>query len=491
MKLQEFIEYKRIILYSEETELNEQAIEVLDWLDEHDRLDEGMFGNIWKWIKKNFSPTARKIYSLADEYENELLAELRAEWSKLASKDLASKYRSGSYMRLSRDYENQMDDVAGDDPTYKELARTLINKKNIKVKKVLLSELRGKLDPEDVTDIKNNLESDEKDVLIKEAKLRKKLNTISPLKIKNITPFLNQNMNSQVFRKLSLTNTEKDKLITSVILYVDQLSKYDKNIKLDQKTCLENLKNGAESILSNVGKLSNISDKITEKDVMDIQKTTFIELMQDEKPPRMEDLKERLFKISKEKIEKRLKDEESEDGKETTISPDTLEPGIVTKHTEEISDVDVDKSIEIAKKETGENNPSPEEVSEEIKQTVKEWFDNSLDELLKKLKTQVEEFNSKPESERIDIADSLNYRLDNTKLNEPSEDDLKLLLDDFVQIAGLIVPYGIHKNKKLKQIAFSGIAKRLINIYAIQKDINKKLSKKDIEKIVDSIKQLS
>ena len=134
MKIDEFQKYRRIVESEKSTHFfkDENLSRVHKWLDESGRLDEGILSGIWSWLKRNFSVTARRIHSLADDYEKELGEELRAEWKKTKDpKDLASKFRAGTYNRASRDIAERMEILAEDDQDYRELVRTISNKKTM------------------------------------------------------------------------------------------------------------------------------------------------------------------------------------------------------------------------------------------------------------------------------------------------------------------------------------------------------------------------
>jgi len=144
MNIDEFNKYKRIVESStfEMLDGNEEAMRVYNWMEESGRIDEGFFGAIWSWLKRNFSPRARRIYRLADDFGIELKKEMEAEFGRKAdSKDMAAQMRSSWAGRISGDIQEKMQIEAGEDDDYRELVRLLINKKTLEGKREMLKYL--------------------------------------------------------------------------------------------------------------------------------------------------------------------------------------------------------------------------------------------------------------------------------------------------------------------------------------------------------------
>ena len=167
MRLENFRKYKKLIESGEADMSDPTTIKVYEWMTAYDLvpINEGLWGAIWGWLKRNFTPTASKIHKLADEFAQELEEEYRAEFEKQSgSKDLASKLRTSYGGRLSQDIEEKMRLAAGDDSDYQELVRTLVTKKTYEVKSRLLDEYQEKLEPEDYADIKSEIGKASEDV---------------------------------------------------------------------------------------------------------------------------------------------------------------------------------------------------------------------------------------------------------------------------------------------------------------------------------------
>ena len=181
MNIEEFQKLKKLAENnSHEIDDLPEALAVRNWLIDSERIDEGILGSMWAWMKRNLSLRSRKIHNLADEYADELLEEGRAEYAKNKSvKDLAAKYRAGTYNRLSRDIENRMEIIAGEDEDYRELVKVLVNKKNLEVKKKLIKELIGKADPDEAKDLHKYAGELDKEYEQAESNYIKKINKLT------------------------------------------------------------------------------------------------------------------------------------------------------------------------------------------------------------------------------------------------------------------------------------------------------------------------
>lgn len=492
MKIQEFIEYKKLI-ESDGLIPDDQADKVYAWMEETGRLDEGFFGSVWKWLKRNFSPKARKLHFLSDEYEKELAAEIRAEWDSLEYKTIADKWRKGSYMRLSSDIEDRMDLIAGEDTDYRELAKVLINKKRLKVKRLLLNHFSSKLDPDEYRNEVKELDD-------KEAKNNRRLTDIENSLIKEDKKgFYNRSVhlknlmgNDRRFvEKAQITDKEKDSFISMIVLYVKKASKQGDG-KFDNDTVAEYAKKYVSAVDEFYRKIE--SKEIVKKDAIQIVKDVLNEIIQEDKPIPWERVKSNAYKMMPEKAKEFMKKksgegkyEEKDDEKDTkTPEVDDLDRGIVTPATTKVSDVDVDQTIKDASKET--DNHTPKEVSEEILSSVRAYFKDNASDILNMLAKQVNKFNEKSVQEKEKEQEKYKYNLDkNNKLPVPGMEELNILLNDFVKIAGKIVPYYEYGEKSTKFASMS-VAEKIFQIYAIKKDENKQISEDDIDKIVYAIK---
>lgn len=489
MEIEKFIEYKKLI-ESDGLIVNDEAAKIYAWMEETGRIDEGFLGKIWKWLKRNFSPTAYKLYKLADEYEQELLEELRAEWSNIKDKTLQAKFRRGAWIKLSNDIEERMEVIAKDDPDYRELVRILINKKRLKVKRQLLNELGNQLDPEfkeqqsrEIDDDLAKLTKEEKDQLKKQA-----LKNISPKEYEKLTINLKNSIkNNLKFRKFFEFDEISD-FVSMIVLYMINASENNSNIKLNDESAIKISKKYLD-IFEQIFKRIK-SDKISNEDIIKIIKRILQRLLRLRPIISFDEIKTKAEKLIQQKIdelEKGQKDNDEDEDEDIKISDKELEDNnIITPKTNEISDVDIKNIIDNAAKNTGEKKPTSEDIIEEIESTIKNYFEKSFSSIFSKLQDEVKAFNALPKEEKINNYD---YNLDeNGNLPIPTKEDVKTLLKDFIKIAGKIVPYYEIENKSAK-IASMTVAGYIFQIYAIKKDTDGKLSTETIDKIVDAIKK--
>ena len=255
MKFEEFDLYKKIVESGNEAmfEKYPEALKVKAWMEESGRIDEGILSGVWSWIKKNFSIKARKIHSLAEEYAKELLEEGRAEFAKTKEpKDLLAKYRAGNYNRLSRDIEERMDVIAADDEDYRELVRTLVNKKNLEIKKSLIRELKGKYDPSDYKKYGFSKYERELDaeILKADVEYNKKLEALTNTKksqYEKILRYITQKFGSlklgdNIKNEMGLDTLTKQKDFISIVsVYVNELSDMHSSIDFNEKTVYDTI----------------------------------------------------------------------------------------------------------------------------------------------------------------------------------------------------------------------------------------------------------
>jgi hypothetical protein len=482
MKIEDFKRY-RMIIESEGSIPNEDAAKVEAWLRNTGRLDEGVWSSIWSWLKRHFSPTARKLYALADQYEAEYTAELRAEWTK--TKDLASKVRAGSYAKLSRDIEDRMDIIAKDDEDYRMLVKVLINKANLKVKKAMLVEFTGKIDDDDlISSETTKLSREEKEAERKEKEIIDKVSKAKAVKWEPIIDFMRKKIdeNRSFYAQIDITTTEeKTEFIKTLCFYVDKLAEKTSSIKFDEKTVYNMSKKYVELVNELYRKLE---DRLSKPKAIKKIKSVLKSLMLQEKPIAFERLKSDVLST----IERELKDGESSDSKsDGDTTPDDLSAEVVTPDTEKVAPVPVPDMVDVAKDNTGKTKPSPKQVDEEVIEKVKTYFNNSSDHFQEDLITKVKEFNNSDAKQKEILKDKFDYSVDSKgNLPEPTQADTVALLHDFVKIAGKLIPYYLYNEKNAK-FASMAVAEYLFQIYAIKKDVNKRLSDADSDSILKAI----
>lgn len=490
MEIEKFIEYKKLI-ESDGLIINDEAAKIHAWMEETGRIDEGFLGRIWKWLKRNFSPIARKLYRLADEFEQELLAELRAEWGNIEGKSLVDKFRRGSWMKLSNDIEDRMEIIAKDDTDYRELVRILINKKKLKVRKQLISELGGQIDPEskrrflrEIDDDLTELSKEEKEHLKKQA-----LKKVSPKEYEKLTTDLKSNIKSNSKFRRFFAPDEISDFVSMIVLYVINLSDVDSKIPVKNETSIkisQKYLNAFEEIIDRIK-----SDKISEEDIAKIVKKMFQRLLRTKPAISFDKIKTEAGKLSQKKVKEleEGQEDDSDEDEDVKISDEELEDNnVVTPNTEEVSDVNVEDTVKDAAEKTGEKKPTTEDVVEEIESTIKKFFENSFTSIFSKLQDEVKSFNALSKEEKLDI-NHYEYNLDKDgNLQMPTEDNVRTLFKDFVKIAGKIVPYYEIESKSAKMASIT-VAGCIFQIYAYKKDVDGKMSEKTIEKIVNAIKE--
>ncbi|MCK9293361.1 hypothetical protein M0P25_04760 [archaeon] len=463
MKIEEFKKYKYLI-ESELIDINddEVAASIYKWMDETGRLDEGFWGSIWGWLKRNFSPTARKLHKLADQYEDELMQETRAEFGKEKDrKDIRSKIRTGYYSRMSNDIEERMDIIASDDQDYRELVRILINQKKLKVKKAMLTEFAGVFDEDEADEIKSKYEKEEKNIDAKLKANEDKLKQNLP-DFRKLSDQLNQDIQADgYFRKL-LDRDQRARFIGVVISYVNTRAEKSDKVTLDEKT----LKNTAM-------KCGDLIRKVDEKTNRHKQKVAPIEILRElqkllvgsDKP--FEDISKELFH-NVEKLE-------SEDYSEE----------IAPEHAEEI----LDKKPESIPVETKKEYPDTKEKEVAIKDASRKYFNNkdNFELIMQSMDENIEKFNNESEENRKKYS-YLPAVNDKFKIDLIDEEETKKLADNFIKVAGYIVPYYIthYSEKKSIHRANQTVAQCLFYIYLFS-DKEGKMDDRTLNHVVDLI----
>jgi hypothetical protein len=213
-------------------------------------------------------------------------------------------------------------------------------------------------------------------------------------------------------------------------------------------------------------------------------------LLMAEKPgDSIEKMKREAAKLAKKRLEESGDDEEEET--DTEISKEDLEEeGIVTPDSETVIGKDgVENAIDTAKDDTEENNPTAEDIAEEITNTVDTYFAKNLVFITGDLSSKVEKFNKLPEDERKRLKAEFNYNLDaEDKLEPAGEQETQSLIEDFRKLVGEVVPYYDKEVSRVK-IARSAVSKFIFEIYAIKKDATKKLTDVDRKRILEAIKE--
>ena len=484
MNFSEFKKYKHIVESRSSLQSFPEAEKIHRWMEETGRLDEksGFWGSIWGWIKKNFSSKGISLHKLADEYEKELIEETRAEYDTLAAPTIASKIRKSSYSKLSRDIEERMNIVAEDDEDYRELARELVNQKDIKVKKMMLNLYASKLDPSEVSSIRSYFDKEEEAAKGKVDKLTSKLSKPIQELIKDNADFLKRKIgeNKAFYAQILITSGDQSlELGKNLAIYLTKLSSSDKRIKLDNKTILSYSREFVESVLEISKKL--VSKHISKEDAIKAVKSAVYEVILEEKPVSFDKVKNLAFSIAKKSLEK---DDVDDDVK------DDVKDEVVTDHTSAIvPEPVVDFAIKDAS--TGKKHPTAEDIIEEIKDGASKTFTSNVPTYVRSINNIVEKFNNKDDVARKRLVGKYHYEVDaNDNLSKATDVVVKALIKDFVKIVGVIVPYYIaHPDKKHDpKEAKTAVVQFMFEIYAVKKDPKGELYKKDIEKIIENIK---
>jgi hypothetical protein len=143
MNLQSFKHARELYLNeSLKKEENERLYEFFaEKYSNAEMLNEGLFGSMISWFKKNFSPRAAKIRKLGKDYRSWLMAEYGSEYKGGDSDSALDKFLKSE--KLSADIEEQINAVAGDDESYRDLAKKVILENKIKAKKDFSTKILG------------------------------------------------------------------------------------------------------------------------------------------------------------------------------------------------------------------------------------------------------------------------------------------------------------------------------------------------------------
>ena len=502
MKFEEFKKYKMMV-ESQDTELLQQypeAEKIHAWMEETGRIDEGFWGAIWSWLKRNLSPTARKLNNLADEYEKELEAEMQAEYGKLKnSKDLDAKFRRSFAGRIAEDIDEKMDIVAGDDEDYRELKKNLINKKNLKVKKKLIKELIGRIDPDDLDPETQELykrtgvELD--DATRKVDSSFSKINTQNPETVKQASEALRKRMSGEkIYIEMGYDSADKVQgIIKKLLVYQNSLATLgaaDFTVKAVETT----LKNFREFIIAGAKKLE--SSKLPYKNaILLIVEATEKRLVKD-KPVVFSKMQSEVFKEAETKAKELTK---TSTGTPETPSGESTELTEPEKKAEKaatgpltttiIEPKEVDDTVKQASTATGSPKASESEIIKELDDAVKTYYKDNEGFFLTEVTRKVEEFNKLSEADRNKQKGQFEYVLNNEKkLDLPNAKIISSLYKNLLQVAGKVVPfYNLEKGKRSK--AFYIVLDFMFEIYAIKKTDTGDLSDDNIETLAANIKE--
>jgi len=493
MKFEEFKKYKKIAESRDPKLLGSypEAAKIYQWMEDNERIDEGFWGAIWSWLKRNFSPTAMKLHKLADEYEKELTAEIQAEYGKLKNaKDLNSKFRRSFAGRIADDIEDKMELIASDDDDYRELVRTLVNKKKLKVKKKMLVEFSNKMDPEDVEELENDTDSEIRSADAAYNSAIKKISRDKQEIFREATSKLNSKISSDKskYGALGFTTTEKvQELIKIIIYYQNALAdtgKDDFTIKAMEKTLAAFLKFVTE------GSKKLEGPKVSKNEATAAIVKATLSLMKAEKPQPIEKLGAQVYKKAEDSVKGKKsasteKDDEAEPATVGSVKDEVTTP----ETTEIITKVEVEKTIRKAEDETEKSEPTTDDVIKEIEDSVKTYFENEKDTFKEELSDKVKAFNKLSDSERMKIAKEYNYFLgSDNKLTLPKDSDMIILFKNLIEVAGMIVPYfNLQKGKRSR--AFYLTTSYMFEIYGVRKNIAGEVDPADIAKIVNNIKE--
>lgn len=497
MKFEEFKKYKKIA-EAQDTKILESfpdAVKVYAWMEETGRIDEGFWSAIWNWLKRNLSPTARKLHNLANEYEKELTAEIQAEYGKLKdSKDLDAKFRRSFAGRIADDIEDKMNLIAEDDDVYRELVRTLINKKKLKVKKAMLQEFSGKMDPTDVESIGSEIETETKTNNEAYEKALKGAMSENPEVFKEATEVLRKKITGvSTYVSMGYDDSAKVQRIVGIILtYQNSLAKQGK-ADFTTKAIEKTLKNFQEFVMSGARKLEK--GKVTKEMAIKYMVEATEDMMMEDKPVVFSKMESQVYKKAETKAQEAVKKSEATPGKDgetgtKSAEEDKAKETVTSTDTEEIlSKSEIDTAVHTASTETGKDAPTEEDIIREINDGAKEYFEDNgsllLDELIKK----VDEFNAQDEKTRNEQRGEFEYTLNSKGLLEkPTMKNMETIYKNLIYMAGSIVPYFNFQKGKRTQ-AFFLTLDYIFEIYAVKKDADGKLTAKDAEAISSNIKE--
>jgi len=487
MKFEDFKKYKQIAESASSETLSKfpEATSIRAWMDETERIDEGLWSSIWRWLKRNLSPTARQIYKLAGEFENELEAELRAEYGKIRdSKDLASKMRASYAGRLSGDIEERMTIVAGDDEVYRELARELVNERTLKAKRRVIGSYKDVLDDTS----RRRLTSEWDEGIEASGRKIKKLFIGEEERLEKLNAELSRmiNSNKAIFSEVVKTLSQKEYMLRAVIAY----SKYfadKKGKEITAKAAFEIAKQYANVVKEVVSRLESLGS--TEEVLSAVRKAINNTMTSSKPPASMDSVKNMTEDSAKEELEYKGGSGETSGEIDTEVVRDLEDDGVITRDSEKIIGKEgVKDAVEKAAEETEEEKPTAREIEDEITSTVEKYFSKNLKFITDDLNQKIKKFNGMEDVKRKELGTKYNYSLSSDDTVVPAtEDEVKKLIKDFTLLVGEIVPYYEASIDKTK-IARSAVSKFIFEIYAVKKDASARMSEADRKNILNDIK---
>jgi len=490
MNIDEFNKYKRIVESStfEMLDGNEEAMRVYNWMEESGRIDEGFFGAIWSWLKRNFSPRARRIYRLADDFGIELKKEMEAEFGRKAdSKDMAAQMRSSWAGRISGDIQEKMQIEAGEDDDYRELVRLLINKKTLEGKREMLKYLDKGL----AKTIKSELNKDqqENDKALKEQASKFTANERKELED------IRKHLASEVSKyKTVLSIAFKDN--AALGKFIDAFSSWMLASSLLPKSKVKFDINSVDSNLRDVIRFTESESKrIAGGHGVNAAITALLNgfikhFLLPGDPVELSKLKSMVSDYSKDQLESSKKKDKDTDSEESATD---VKDELTTDATDTIlSDTQVDSGIDIAKKSTDKPKPSDEDIIEEVEEYLQtRVLGTNIQHYTSILNKKIDKFNKLSSTDKAALTKNHDYKLEKGDiLNPVTASDVKNLLKNFIQIVGEIVPYYFKKgDEEDRKYLSTVIMLYIFEIYAVKKDATGAISPAESAKIVKNIKE--
>ena len=484
MKLDEFIRYKQEIETSNVSEsLDKDALKVYSWMEETGRIDEGILGSVWTWLKRNFSPTSRKLHNLADEFGVEIKKEMQAEFDKREdSKNLAAQMRASWAGKISGDIRDRMDIIASDDDDYRKLVTYLINKKTYAAKREMLKYL----DTVDATEIGRKINKDEKENDIAGRKVMQSLTRDGVKKMNDLIAHLRKEVDKyrSILGIRFKSNSESEKFIKLVVEYLFRTqAKYPKKVSLDEKgssAYLKSIVNMIENISNSFKNLANSQEEVIQVTIDELMKIFKEEKRDAFDLPTLEN-------NVREFVKAKLQDNEDvEDSHTPKNIKDAVKDDLTTDDTETIIAPDnVDTAIDTAAKKSAGDDA--ESIEDEVKSAIDKWFKQNEDYLIDMLNDKIDDFNNLSSDEKKKAIDKFEYDLDNNgTMKKVSTADAEDLFRNFIQLAGAITPYYANIDDKKRMIKV--IAQFIFEIYAVRKDLDKNMNSNDANTIMEIMK---
>ncbi len=481
MKFEDFKIYKELAESNYNgPEKNPEVQLIREFLEyKEEVLNEGIWQNVWNWIKRNLTPTAMKLNHYASEYAKELEEELRAEYEKAEdSKSLAAKMRTSYGARLSGEIEEKMKLVADNDSVYTELIHALITNKNYEVKKKLLEEYRDKFNSEDYREMSSNFDNKQKKSKVDLEKAYEPLISGGNETYKGVYFEFLKKLEEHDFSDVFKTKKEKEDVAAAITLYCQRLSKHE-NSEFDVKHCYKIAKQYLvifEKLKHKYKDYRNIREEIKDS----VNKFIHDESAKGNPEPLDDSAKNSIEKILKQSLN-------DQDTDLDFVIPDE----VLSDETEEVLDKkEIEKAVEIAGKDTDKKEPSEKEITKEMIDSVKEFFSTNKKSFFHDINNSIEKFNKS--SDKESIAKENFYKVDNNGklpvLNTP--DEVGKLMTLFVDTFGIVYPFFQIDVKHGKRTAEYILKRNLFELYAISL-MEDDIKQKALDKLVEKIKKIS